>query len=510
MYAGAGYSFTGGDFDILYWAGFRGIATDSNARTLLYNGGVPRIWPAAYYIENVAAAAPTYFHDFGQLQPLYRASNFGTMSEVGGTVSLASNHSYWGTNRTVTQSTVTSIPDCVAFWPFQDAADTAPVDVVNGYTLPKGSTNYPKRTNGGGVFGDYALLFTGAEYMIQPDTAVPALDISGTHAQVSVVVWYRDLMPNSNCNSLAQMWSEQGHRQYALFRSVNADVRYGFASHICSYTNNGGRSFNDWYFQDSEPYYNYEYSRDNWGSNNWSIDGVMRLGIMTYDGSALRTYRDGTYTVTAYPNGNETGCHTRGNRNPYISGDGGGISDVTSEFTVGARVTQTPGNYTEFTTGVMAGVAVYSRALTMREICTLAGLGDYPTTTITTEDAQTFTAGDEIILEAAVDLDGHVNGITTWTSDLTGELGTGTTLDITAIPLAIGTHTITAVTEEPAVMCGSTSQSEPLVASAGVLDTDSITLTIEADSSFSGNAGIHYKDPGGSFTGSAGLHYRGD
>lgn len=513
------YNLAGLDFDILYWAGFRNHTTDADDRTMLYNGGVPAVWPMVQWIENVSAVAPWYFHDFTGVQPLYENAAFGDMAEVGGSVSLTTNHSYWGTNKTIASATVLGM-NPAAFWDFQEAAGNAPTDEVNGYQLAKGSTNWPKVIDGGGVFGNKAWLFTGAEYLKIDDDDAPAIDVSGEDAEVTVVAWYRDMQDDQASASLAQMWGEQMHRQYALFRSVNAAQRKGFVGHIASYTNEGGWSFNDWYNQHptcqglDPPYcYNYEYALDNYLANQWTIDGVMRVGAMTYDGMALRAYRDGTYRWNAYPDGTQGNCNTRGSRNPYISGDGGGISNVDSEFTVGARVTQTPGTYTEYLTGVVAGIAIFDRALTLRELATLSGLaeGSYPTVTIDTAGDQEITQGDALTLESTVDEDDHTNAVTTWTSSINGVLGTGDDLVLNTEALSAGTHTITCTSAEPAVACESTSTSEVGVPSAGVLDVQTISLTVQAGSgSFGGVSGLHYRGDQTSAAGSHGLHYRGD
>lgn len=447
------------DADVLYWAAFRLHGTTATDRAYLYNAGDPTIARMVFWIENTSAVQPWYFHDFSQAQPLKKNNSVAGFTETG-EVAYADAHDYWGNNRTVDVNTVIGIPDCQAFWTFQEEQDVAPVDLIHGYTLNKGSAKWPRSTLGGGVFGHRALLFTGEEFLIVQDEAAPAIDIAGPDAEVSVVAWYRDYMGSVVCGSIAQMWPEQWQRQYALFRTVNAagSARY-FAGHICSFTNNGGVSHNDYYNNnDPNPLYNYEWARDN--RVGWNIDFQMRVGIMTYDGMNLRVFRDGTYVWNDYGR--------YGPRNPYISGDGGGISDVNSEFTIGARVTQTPGVYTEFLTGQVAGVAIFNRALTLREASLLAGITG-PTVEIDAADIVVITEGENLQLEAIVNRNGHNNAVTTWHSHRDGDIGVG---DIIVVDeLSVGVHTISAEAEEFA---------SPTVVNtgAGVLDRDYISVVV--------------------------------
>jgi hypothetical protein len=343
---------------------WRNYATTANDRAAMWNGGAPNI--AALR----SVASPYYFFEL-----VSGRSTNGPIAYLGqvGAPQWEWNDALGGTGLRRDPGVVLNIPNCVAFWPFQDGPDINPVDVKNGYVLRKTGAALPAAVSGG-VFGDRALDFRdGGLYASkagQPPAIppIPALDIHGPDAQSSVVVWYRDYAfpyaPFTYAVSkfVAGVWDETnpGHRQYGMFLSVGDDPEDRVVSHICSWNNVGGRSFNDGFPNDI---YNHEWAAS--GQAPLVNDSVMHLAVATYDGLNSRAYLDGVLAPFTYG--------SYGLRNPFTSGDGGGLSggpNLHGDFSVGIH--KVGGYWTTQFTGVIAGVAVFDRALTAGEISDIA------------------------------------------------------------------------------------------------------------------------------------------
>lgn len=445
----SGIDLKGVDCQICALGGWDNLNLDSDQRTTLYNGGTPDVG------KFLVVGSLFYLFEFADNRSII--GPVATLTENGGAPTYTSNAEVWGTAESLATSAVTSIPGCVAFWPFQDGPGVNPVDIVNNYTLTA-VDEFPPSVRGG-IFGEYGLFFNEdiSDHILQiPKASCPALDIYGADAEMSIVTWFRDYANDATCNTLACMWNENVKRQYAQFRAVGDASYRRVVTHICSLSNAGGKSYNDGYPDDI---YNHEWAID--GEASWSIDSSIKMAASTYDSLRARSFRDAVYVYQEFGGG-------IGPRNPYTSGDGGGLSGgpaMANEFSVGSRKLGALEGWGEKWHGIIYGVAVFNRCLTLREIAILKGISA-PSTTITTDlTGQTISEIDTIALAATVDKASYTTADTTWTSDLDGVLGTGSSITTTLSP---GTHTITASTGLSTTM--------------GVLDEDTLSVTVIAAS----------------------------
>jgi hypothetical protein len=343
---------------------WRNFATTVLDRAVLWNEGTPDI--------SAMKSVGTPFYFFELLDGRPSSGPMAYLDQVGAP-QWKSNHGIGGASLLKHVNVVLDKPNCVAFWPFQDGPGVDPVDIKNGYVLRKTGAALPAAVTGG-VFGEQALYFSdGGLYATKAGAppgipAIPALDIYGPEAQFSIVVWYRDYafpyapLEYAVSKFVAGLWdeTEPGHRQYAMFLSVGDDAEDRVISYFCSLSNAGGKSFNDGFPDDI---YNHEWAGS--GQPPLVNDSVMHFTVATYDGMAARAYLDGELVPFTYG--------THGQRNPFTSGDGGGISggpELIGDFTVGIH--KVGGNWDTQFTGVIAGVAVFDRALTEEEIDDMA------------------------------------------------------------------------------------------------------------------------------------------
>lgn len=356
--------FGGLDAEIACVATWLDYATSAQDRAAIWNGGTPSIAAIS------AVDSPYYFFEL-----LDGRASTGPIDYLGqvGAPQWKSNHAIAGGSLLEDRALILNLPNCVAFWAFQDGPGVDPVDAKNGYVLQRTGDVLPDVVSGG-VFGEKALYFHDGGLFaskVGNPPAIPAtsaLDISGPSAQFSIVTWFRDYafpyapLDYAKSKFVAGLWDETdpGHRQYAMFLSVGDDAEDRVISYFCSLSNAGGASFNDGFPDDI---YNHEWA----GSGQAPLvnDSVMHLAVATYDGLSARAYLDGEFEPYTY------GDH--GVRNPYASGDGGGVAGgpaLNGDFSVGIH--KVVGNWTTQFTGVIAGVAVFDRALSDQEIADIA------------------------------------------------------------------------------------------------------------------------------------------
>ncbi|GAB4456759.1 MAG: hypothetical protein OHK0029_15310 [Armatimonadaceae bacterium] len=252
----------------------------------------------------------------------------------------------------------TDLPDLVSFWDF--AEDTGAERVARGpypYRLRDANPKQPVRRVTEGVFGSRAAHFRPGQALYIPRAECPALNLHGPNAQVSVVAWVkREPSPHAwACQAVAGMWNEHGKRQYCLFLNLRIwESGEQVGAHVSSV---GGPTPGFKYCMDAAI-----------GATPVSL-GEWHCLAMTYDGTTACAYLDGT-------------LDHRGKRNPYHYP--GGLFDGGpdgSDFTVGAvlRPEKVTDDLQEQGSilgnpfyGLLGGLAVYRRALTPKEIASLA------------------------------------------------------------------------------------------------------------------------------------------
>lgn len=256
---------------------------------------------------------------------------------------------------------VVQTPGLVAFWDFQGETDGAYCS--HGEEQARLEPRGPALpTVAEGVFGAKSLAFGNGGWLEVPRERTGALNIHGSSAQVSVVVWMkRHMAPEGQegaCQAVAGIWNEHDMRQYCLFMNLTAlKGRDKVGGHISAI---GG------------PTPGYRYCMDAAiGGTDVGYEAWHTVA-MTYDGQAIRAYLDGR-------------LDSREELNPYPYP--GGIhnpGEVGGDFTVGAvrrpdRVTMVDGKPVEqgssqanLFRGLLGGLAIWRRALSDEEMLALS------------------------------------------------------------------------------------------------------------------------------------------
>ncbi len=79
------------------------------------------------------------------------------------------------------------LPDCVAFWDFQEASEAPRVSQSQIALEVRGQIERAL----GGVFGPYAARFTGQGHLVAPRKMAPQLAIGNLNSQVTIVAWLK-------------------------------------------------------------------------------------------------------------------------------------------------------------------------------------------------------------------------------------------------------------------------------------------------------------------------------
>lgn len=242
------------------------------------------------------------------------------------------------------------IPGLISFWTFQEGGETFTAAQGEPYTLHAQAGAMQVRTFDDAPIGGTALDIADGQWLSIPRAECPKLDIHGPGGQVTILAWIRrqprEYLPDQ-CEFIAGQWNEtERTRQYGLFIDIPVwGERHKLFAHL---SNVGGPT----------PCYRN------------CIDGAMGattihcdewyVVAMSYDGFQGYAWLDGL--LDAHPQ-----------LNPYPMAGGlhdGGPSG--SDFTVAAS--SHLGRIGSFFCGQLAGLALYSRALTPAEIHALARL----------------------------------------------------------------------------------------------------------------------------------------
>lgn len=244
---------------------------------------------------------------------------------------------------------VEAVPDLVCFWDFDEAGGSARVsEGQQSYSLEE--VNGPIARVQGSAPGKQAVRIKAGQYFRIPEGRFEAIDFHGPEAQLSVVALVRR-KAGSHWQAVAGIWNEtQKQRQYCLFlnattrsdsrimkRFPTRDEIHGHVSDV------GGPT-------EGHPFcITYSSSGTKVPLNEWT------LVAMTFDGEASRVYVNGKFVA-------EEGY------NPYPLK--GGLFDGNADFTVGA--VDRGGEIGNYFDGELDELAIYSRALTEKELLKLA------------------------------------------------------------------------------------------------------------------------------------------
>jgi hypothetical protein len=246
------------------------------------------------------------------------------------------------------------IPGLVSLWTFQEsgtsfAAARGEPYVLESQTGTLESVRADDCPFVGEPFEGAALDLREGDYLSIPRVDCPRLDIHGPAGHLTVLTWIRrGRTATRHCEFIAGQWNETNlGRQYGLFLNIGV---WNTADTICGHLSRTGG-----------PTPGFKYCMDGaFGStviptDEWSVVG------MSYDGVQGFAWLDGR-------------IDGQSPLNPYSLAGGlhnGGTSG--SDFTVGA--VDRSGEIGNFFAGLIAGIAVYDRALSPAEIAALSLLG---------------------------------------------------------------------------------------------------------------------------------------
>ncbi len=239
-----------------------------------------------------------------------------------------------------------AIPHLVAFWNFTKSGERFTAQQGSAYTLVSQSGSLPIVDSPGAPLGGKALHIQEGTWLRCPRAECPKLDIHGPEGQLTVLAWIRrEQKSNRECEFIAGQWNESNlGRQYGLFLNISVWQQH---DQICGHLSNVGG-----------PTPGYKYCIDGPVGSTPVPNDEWSVVAMSYDGQSGYAWLNGQ-------------LDTRPGLNPYSMA--GGLHDGGrdgSDFTVGA--VHRNGSIGNFFTGQIAGLAVYSRALTPAEIFFLA------------------------------------------------------------------------------------------------------------------------------------------
>lgn len=256
-------------------------------------------------------------------------------------------------------------PGLVSFWDFQDDS----LRSIAPPFLELKSFGIPPAPVSEGVFGPRSLEFEAdgdlaKGFLFFPAESNHPLSLGGSDSQLTVIAWIKRRRSDyQGCQFLAGVWNEHRRRQYGLFLNLKIwDSAGQVGAHVSQH---GG------------PTPGFPYCMDvAIGETPVSFDS-WHCVAMTYDGNEAAAYLDGRLDVRE-PRG-EPG------RNPFFLP--GGLNRESADFTVGAvsrpeRVEADPqGGFLETGSltgnpfvGLLGGLAIFRRALTVAEILSCADI----------------------------------------------------------------------------------------------------------------------------------------
>lgn len=238
-------------------------------------------------------------------------------------------------------------PDLVAHWNFNDSGDAFTACEGEPYVLHSQVGRMDVTSEMNAPLGGTALRIKKGQWLNIARAECPLLDIHGPNGQLTVIAWLKRERQPSGCEFVAGQWNESNRgRQYGLFLNI---CTWQSSQQVCGHLSRVGG-----------PTSGYQYCMDGpMGATPVPFDEWLCIG-MSYDG----------YNGYAWLNGT---LDARSGLNPYSLA--GGLHDSGpngSDFTVGA--VDRSGEIGNFFSGWLAGLAVYSRALSPAEIYALSTL----------------------------------------------------------------------------------------------------------------------------------------
>lgn len=234
----------------------------------------------------------------------------------------------------------------ICFWDFQEPAGS---ERCGHGPYPLYEANGPIERVEGGIVGRYAARIRPGQYFTVPRAECPALDIYGDDAEVSVVAWVKRESLDF-WQYIAGVWDEtRSQRQYGLFLNARAQTDSRTMQRVpCENRVHGHISAVGGPTPGDRVCRTYASGATEVPTGIWQCVG------MTYDGSAIGVYVNGAldesraFNPFPYADG------------IFEAGEGG------ADFTVGANSVR--GVMENYFGGLIGGLAVYDRSLTVEEM----------------------------------------------------------------------------------------------------------------------------------------------
>ncbi|MBE7464525.1 MAG: LamG domain-containing protein [Planctomycetes bacterium] len=239
------------------------------------------------------------------------------------------------------------VPGLLVFWDFQEAGGEARVSRgPQRYALCEQNGPVERVEVPGAPWGPFAAKLNEGQWFNLPRAQCPALDIHGPEGHLTVIAWLqRARCAKVHCEFVAGQWNESHlGRQYGMFLNLGL---WGSRDQLCAHVSNVGG-----------PTPGYKYCMDAAIGATAIPYETWVCVAMTYDGVCARAYLNG-----------ELDAREGLNPYPYAGGLHGGKSEG-SDFTVGA--VHRSGEMGNWFAGLLGGLAVYRRALSLAELRALA------------------------------------------------------------------------------------------------------------------------------------------
>ncbi|HEY1170779.1 MAG TPA: LamG domain-containing protein [Verrucomicrobiae bacterium] len=250
-----------------------------------------------------------------------------------------------------TQS-VLEMKGLVSFWDFQEASGSRKAQGPFKADLMEGKEGVGRAEEG--LFGPHSLKLKPGQWLRIPREKLGPLNIHGPKAQVTVIAWVKREGTNF-WQSIAGVWDEtHSARQYMLFLNARTRTDASIMKRVLTQNRIHGHISSSGGASPGEKFWiSYASSGSEVSMKEW------HMIALTYDAQFIRMYLDGK--LDAWENSNPF---------PYKEGifDGGAKG---ADFTVGANHVAGIENNNRFS-GLMAGLAVFDRALTDEEMGMLA------------------------------------------------------------------------------------------------------------------------------------------
>jgi len=252
----------------------------------------------------------------------------------------------------------------IALWDFKEAEGQArKAHGMAEFPLKEQNGQLPRISEG--PLSGFSAQFGNKAFLSMPNAETGKLNIYGNKQGITVMAWVKWAGEGGFVGGMWNEYQDGGKRQYGLFVSL---PHYNGKNQVCGHISKTGKPTPPFPFS-----IDYAASKQQVPVNEWVCIAL------TYDGKKIKSYLNGEFETrepelinntkgfSGYPDG------LIQSKNPYLFSDGMGNNG--SDFTVGAVLLKAGmGNFFK---GQIGGLAVFDRALTIKEIRKLSQSRNY-------------------------------------------------------------------------------------------------------------------------------------